>query len=150
MLGYTRPFRQSGLVLSPFPSDFIGLNGCSIYPYSSVPNLAKRSLLFVGSGWVKGDPLIPFLCRLRFSSALRDGIGVFKPSSPSTKKMCFFYSKRPPSPAITFSISVIFMIKIFKFLEQWYKWLCSRALTTIHGFDSRSVQFSFVHQVVFT
>ena len=81
VLGYTRPFRQSGLVLSPFPSDFIGLNGCSIYPSSSVPNLAKRSLLFVGSGWVKGDPLIPFLFRLRFSSALRDGIGVFKPIS---------------------------------------------------------------------
>ena len=47
VLGYTRPFRQSGLVLSPFPSDLIGLNGCSIYPSSRVPNLAKRSLLFV-------------------------------------------------------------------------------------------------------
>ena len=35
----------------------------------------------LGSGWVKGDPLIPFLFRLRFSSALRDGIGVFKPIS---------------------------------------------------------------------
>ena len=71
-----------------------------------VPNLAKRSLLLVlphhfsgrdlpkrgtlggdnipmsnlGSGWVKGDPLIPFLFRLRFSSALQDGIGVFKPA----------------------------------------------------------------------
>ena len=33
----------------------------------------------LGSGWVKGDPLITFLFRLRFSSALRDGIGVFNP-----------------------------------------------------------------------
>ena len=47
VLGFTRPFRQSGLVLSPFPPYFIGLNGCSIFPASSVPNLAKRSLLFV-------------------------------------------------------------------------------------------------------
>ena len=47
VLGFTRPFRQSGLVLSPFPTDFIGLNGCWIFPSSSVPNLAKRSLLFV-------------------------------------------------------------------------------------------------------
>ena len=38
---------QSGLVLSPFPTDFIDLNGCSIFPSSSDPNLAKRSLLFV-------------------------------------------------------------------------------------------------------
>ena len=30
---------------------------------------------------VKGDPLLPFLFKLRFSSALRDGIGVFKPIS---------------------------------------------------------------------
>ena len=47
VLGFTRPFRQSGFVLSPFPTDLIGLNGCSIFPASSVPNLAKRSLLFV-------------------------------------------------------------------------------------------------------
>ena len=33
----------------------------------------------LGSGWVKGDPLITFLFRFRFSSALRDGIGVFNP-----------------------------------------------------------------------
>ena len=32
-------------------------------------------------GSVKGDPLLPFLFKLRFSSALRDGIGVFKPIS---------------------------------------------------------------------
>ena len=31
--------------------------------------------------WYKGDPLLPFLFKLRFSSALRDGIGVFKPIS---------------------------------------------------------------------
>ena len=105
VLGFTRPFRQSGLVLSPFPPYFIGLNCCSIFPSSSVPNLAKRSLLFMCSGWVKGDPLIPFLFRLRFSSALRDGIGVFKPSSPSTKKKCFFYTKRPPSPSKTWSFA---------------------------------------------
>ena len=67
-------------------------------PSSSVPNLSKRSLLFVGSGWVKGDSPIPFLFRLRFSSALRDGIGVFKPSSPSTKKKCFFTQKYLPAP----------------------------------------------------
>ena len=47
VLGFTQPFRQSGVVLSPFTTDLIGLNGCSIFPASSVPNLAKRSLLFV-------------------------------------------------------------------------------------------------------
>ena len=42
-----RSFRQSGLILSPFPTDLIGLNGCSIFPSSSAPNLAKQSLLLV-------------------------------------------------------------------------------------------------------
>ena len=32
----------------------------------------------LGSASVKGDPLLTFLFKLRFSSALRDGIGVFK------------------------------------------------------------------------
>lgn len=34
----------------------------------------------LGSGCVEGDPLLPFLFKLRFSSALQDGIGVFKPA----------------------------------------------------------------------
>ena len=34
----------------------------------------------LGSGCVKGDPLLPFLFKLRFSSVLQDGIGVFKPA----------------------------------------------------------------------
>ena len=31
----------------------------------------------LGSASVKGDPLLPFLFKLRFSSALRDEIGVY-------------------------------------------------------------------------
>ena len=34
----------------------------------------------LGSGCVKGDPLLPFLFKLRFSSVLQDRIGVFKPA----------------------------------------------------------------------
>ena len=32
----------------------------------------------LGSASVKGDPLLPFLFKLRFSSALRDEIGVYR------------------------------------------------------------------------
>ena len=35
----------------------------------------------LGSASVEGDPLLPFLFKLRFSSALGDEIGVFKPVS---------------------------------------------------------------------
>ena len=35
----------------------------------------------LGSASVEGDPLLPFLFKLMFSSALRDEIGVFKPVS---------------------------------------------------------------------
>ena len=51
-------------------------------------NLPKRGTLGgdnfpmsnLGRGCVKGNPLLPFLFKLRFSSVLRDGIGVFKPA----------------------------------------------------------------------
>ena len=66
VLGFTRPFRQSGLVLSPFPPYFIGLNGCSIFPSSSVPNLAKRSLLFVLPHHFTFLPPLNFLVQQQF------------------------------------------------------------------------------------
>ena len=66
VLGFTRPFHQSGLVLSPFPTDFIDLNGCSIFPSSSDPNLAKRSLLFVLPHHFTFIPPLNFLVQQQF------------------------------------------------------------------------------------
>ena len=39
------------------------------------------TMSYLGRASVEGDPLLPFLFKLRFSSELRDGIGVFKPIS---------------------------------------------------------------------
>ena len=65
-IGWYLSKSQSGFILSPLPTDLIGLNGCSIIPSSRVPNLAKRFLLFVLPHHFTFPPPLNILVRQQF------------------------------------------------------------------------------------
>ena len=62
-------------------------------------------------------------------------------------RLWFLILMRPCNKRSYFIFLSYSWLKSLIFLKHWYRWLCSRTLTTLHGFESRTVHYSFDHQV---